>query len=56
MPTYKMILRDAENPETSELHVVEVRCEAKNREEAQKKFDEQYGSKYVVAGPIKVED
>lgn len=56
MPTYKMYLRDAENPETSELHVIEVRCEAKTRQEAQQKFEEQYGTKHVVAGPIKVED
>lgn len=56
MPKYKMILRDADNPNTSELHVIEVEIEAKNREEANKKFEEQYGSKNLVAGPIKVEN
>jgi hypothetical protein len=55
MPTYKMILRDADNPETSALHVIEVFTEAANRNEAAKYFEETYGPKNVVAGPLKVD-
>jgi hypothetical protein len=55
MPTYKIILRDAENPTTSELHVIEDYCEAPNRTEAQKIFEERHGPRYIVAGPLKIE-
>jgi hypothetical protein len=55
MPTYKMILRDAENPNTSDLHIIEDFCEAANRDEASEIFTQRHGVKYVVAGPIKVE-
>lgn len=50
-----MILRDADNPETSKLHVIEVFTEAANRNDAAKYFEETYGPKNVVAGPIKVD-
>jgi NADH:ubiquinone oxidoreductase subunit B-like Fe-S oxidoreductase len=56
MPTYKMIFRDAENPNTSDLHIIEDFCEAKTREEARQIFEDRHGVKYVVAGPIKVEE
>jgi hypothetical protein len=54
MPTYKMILRQAEPPGT--LAVEEDFCEAKNREEAQKIFEERHGAGRTVAGPMKVEN
>lgn len=50
-----MILRDAENPNTSDLHIIEDFCEAANRDEASEIFTQRHGVKYVVAGPIKVE-
>jgi hypothetical protein len=56
MPTYKMIFRDAENPNTSDLHIIEDFCEAANKNEASRIFEERHGVKYIVAGPIKVED
>jgi hypothetical protein len=49
-----MVFRDAENQTTSDLHVFEDFCEAKNRDEASKIFTERHGTKNVVAGPIKV--
>lgn len=54
MPTFKIILRDAENPGTSQLHVIEDTCEAKNKEEATKIFEARHGVKNVVAGPMKL--
>ena len=56
MATYKMILRDADNPDTSELHVLEVMITADTRQQAQAICEEQHGVKNIVAGPIKVED
>jgi len=56
MHVYKMILRDGENPETSNLHVVEKYCKAANRNEAAVKFNEKLGPKWVVAGPLLVEE
>lgn len=56
MATYKMILRDADNPNTSDLHVYEVLITADNRQQAQALCEQQHGFKNIVAGPIKVED
>lgn len=56
MPYYKMILRDGDNPATSALHVTAQYCEASSRSEASKIFESNFGTKYVVAGPAKVED
>ena len=51
-----MILRDAENPNTSDLHVYEVLITADNRQQANAICEQQHGVKNIVAGPIKVED
>jgi hypothetical protein len=56
MATYRIVLRDAENPATSDLHVYEVLITADNRQQAQAICEEQYGVKHIVAGPLKVED
>ncbi len=53
MPTYKMVLRQAEPAGT--LAVMEDTCEAKNRDEAAKIFEERHGVKRIVAGPFLVE-
>lgn len=55
MAVYKMIYRDGENPETSTLHVVNKFVEADSRNSAAKIFDDLFGPKWVVAGPIKVD-
>lgn len=56
MATYRMVLRDAENPDTSDLHVYEVLITADSRQQAQAICEEQHGVKHIVAGPLKVED
>jgi len=53
MAIYKMILRDTENSDTSQLHVIEHYCEAANRNAAAALFEGRFGVKNVVAGPIK---
>lgn len=50
-----MVLRDADNPATSSLHVTTHFCEALSRSDASKFFEEKYGVKNIVAGPIKVD-
>ncbi len=55
MAVYKMIYRDGENPETSTLHVITKYVEAESRNAAQKRFDDLFGPKWVVAGPIKID-
>lgn len=52
MYTYKIIMRKSEPVGT--LEIFEDQCEAKNREEAQKIFEERHGTGYVVAGPNRV--
>lgn len=54
MPTYKMIFRKPEPPGT--LEIMEDFCEAKDRNEAAKIFEQRHGVERVVAGPIKVEN
>lgn len=56
MAYYKMILRDGDNPATSALHITAHYCEASSRAEASLVFESNFGPKYVVAGPIKVEE
>ena len=56
MAVYKMILRDGENDATSKLHVTEHYCNANTKNEAAKIFDDKFGPKWVVAGPLKIED
>ena len=51
-----MLLRDGDNPETSNLHVIEKYCRAPNRNAAAVLFNEKLGPKWVVAGPLIVEE
>lgn len=55
MAVYKMIYRDGENPGTSTLHVVTKYVEAETRNAAAKLFDDKFGPKWVVAGPIMID-
>ncbi len=52
MHTYHIIFRKPEPVGT--LEIAEDFCEAKNREEAQKIFEERHGQGLVVAGPNRV--
>ena len=56
MAVYKMVYRDGDNPNTSSLHCIEKYCNASNRTEAAKIFDDTVGVKWVVAGPILMEE
>ena len=56
MSIYKVILRDGDNPDTSNLHVVEKYCYANTRNEAAAVFDAVDGPRWHVAGPLKVEE
>ena len=55
MAVYKMIYRDGDNQATSDLHVVEKFCQADTKTQATKIFDDLFGPKWVVAGPLKLE-
>jgi len=55
MPVYKMAYRDGDTPETSKLHMILYFCEAKDRIEADKIFSANFGPKWVLAGPTKVD-
>jgi len=52
MAIYKMIYRDEENPETHALHVFEVYTKADTRTAASQKFEQNAGTRHVVAGPM----
>lgn len=54
MYRYQIFLRKKEPVGT--LEIVQDFCEAKNREEAQKIFEERHGFGLVVAGPNRVPD
>ncbi len=54
MATWKMILRKAEPPGT--LAIETDTCEAANKDEASKIFEERHGVGRVVAGPLLVEE
>lgn len=56
MAVYKMILRDGDNPDTSNLHVIQHYCNASGKTEAARLFEEKFGPKWVVAGPLKIDD
>ena len=56
MNIYKLVLRDGDNPNTSALHVITKFCYAPTRNEASAIFNAVDGPRYVVAGPLKVEE
>ena len=56
MPVYKVVLRDALNPDTSKLHVIEKYCYAESRNKASEIFHEVDGPTHHVAGPLRVEE
>lgn len=56
MAVYKMILRDGENPDTSKLHVLDYYCNADTKNQAAEIFDKNFGQKWNVAGPLKIDD
>ena len=52
MATYKMIIR----VEAGKSPLTQDTCEAKNKEEASKIFEERHTPARIVAGPTKVSD
>ena len=54
MYTYRIIMRKPEPVGT--LEMFEDRCEAKNRDEADRIFAERHGRGFVVSGPDRVRE
>lgn len=54
MQTYEIIVRKREPVGT--LEMLRDTCQAANRDEAQKIFEERHGQGFVVAGPNKIRE